>query len=313
MIKKPILSICIPAHGRLEYVINTLESIFSVENLRNVELSEFEVIISDNDEKGALKVLSEIFKYPNFKYFQTDCKGFENSYFVLTYGNGEFLKLHNSQELWNEGSLFRVINLIKNNLQKKPLLFFTSGILLKGEIIEVNTFNDFIFKTSYFTSWSNSFGIWNEDFNKVSIDCILNKLFPHTSLLVTQHYKHEFKIVDIPYFSTQFVKKRGGHNKFQAFTVEYPTIVTDLFNKGLITKKTKKRVFRDLLCEYFPLLYFNVKVSRRETFSSEGFEQNLEIFFPKGSIYLVVFLSFIIPIKIIFRKIYLNYILKSKD
>jgi hypothetical protein len=312
MTQKPLLSICIPALGRLEYVTNTLNSIYSDSALSIVDFSEFEVIISDNDENGSLKVLLDEFKYPNFKYFQTNCKGFQNSYFALTFGKGEFLKLHNSQELWNEGALVEMLNLIKINLDKKPFLFFSSGILMKGNVLKASNFNEFIYKTSYFTTWSNPFGIWKEDFDKIPRDIELAPIFPQTTILFTQVNKQEYLIIDKKYFTTQFVKKRKGYNKFEAFSVEYPSILKSSLNNNNITEATYKKILNDILYEFLPLLYFNVKIARREFFSSENFKENIKKYFPKGSYLIVILLSFLVPFKIIFRKIYMMYFLKSK-
>lgn len=312
MINKPFLSICIPALGRLEYVTNTLKSIYSEHTLSKVSLSEFEVIISDNDEKGELQILLSKFNYPNFKYYQTKCEGFQNSFYALTYGNGEFLKLHNSQELWNEGALIEILNLIKENIENKPMLFFSSGILLKGKTITAKNFDEFIFKTSYFTSWSNPFGIWKSDFDKIPSNIELAPIFPQTTILMTQIQKSEYLIVDKKYFTTQFVKKRKGYNKFEAFCIEYPSILRTAFEAHTISKNTYNKILKDILFEFLPLLYFNVKIARREFFSAENFEENIKCYFPKGSYYLVIFLSFFVPFKIIVRKLYMNYYLKSK-
>lgn len=44
----PVISICIPANGRIEYVRNTLKSIYNDESFSKLILNDFEVILSDN-------------------------------------------------------------------------------------------------------------------------------------------------------------------------------------------------------------------------------------------------------------------------
>lgn len=306
-----LLSICIPAFGRLEYLRNTLKSIYSIENLNYINFDEFEVIVSDNDPEKGLSSLQTEFNYPNFKYLNTQCEGFMNSYHVLTYGNGEFLKLHNSQELFNKGALIEMLKIIKLTIEKKPILFFSGGYLLKGKNFNSNSFDSFISKTAYFTSWSNGFGIWKEDFLQISTDKKLDKYFPHTSLLFYMHWKKNFKIIDLQLFSTQFVTKRGGHNKFEAFSIHYPSILKEAFKEKYISEKTYKKVLNNILLEYLPMLYFNVKIAKREFFNSENFEENIKKYFPKGAYYIVIILSFIVPFKIICRKIYLRYFIRN--
>lgn len=101
--KQPIISICIPCYKRVEYVRKTLNSIYLSND--NVDLDEFEVVISDNDPNHDVKnIINEVY-YPNLKYCLTVCEGVMNSYYVLTYGRETLLKLHNSQMLFKK--LFR--------------------------------------------------------------------------------------------------------------------------------------------------------------------------------------------------------------
>lgn len=217
-----LLSICIPCYGRVEYVRKTLKSIF-IDNA-DVPLEKYEVIISDNDSNQAIKVLTEEFKYPNLRYFYTNCEGFMNSYYVLTYAQGEFFKLHNSQTLFRKGSLSKIISEIKNNIENKTLIFYTNGLLGSRKSQTYSNFNDFMYNLSYWSSWSNGFNIWKSEFDKIDKNLKLNKLFPHTSLFLTQHQAKLFCINDNLLFDVQRIPKRGGHNKFEAFTIEYPSV-----------------------------------------------------------------------------------------
>nr|WP_288812025.1 hypothetical protein [uncultured Sphingobacterium sp.] len=304
------LSICIPAYGRIDYVRRTLKSIYSERHLDEVKIEDFEVIVSDNDPECSLKVLTDEFPYSNFRYHATNCEGFMNSAYSLGYGLGEFLKLHNNQEIWNPGSLPYLIDVVKKKRYKKPLLFFTSGILGNGDSNEYASFDGFMYHLSYFCTWSNGFCIWREDFEKIDKALEIDLLFPQTSLLLTQNSSSSYIIDDHPLFTTQFVKKRSGYNKFEAFSVGVPSMIESAYKKNLIKESTKKRIFNDLLYEFLPLLYFNVKIARRENFASDGFREKIKIYFPVCAYPLVVTLSFFIPFKILWRKFKTRYILK---
>lgn len=311
MYNSPIISICIPANGRIEFTRNTLKSIYSEENCSKVALSDFEIILSDNDPNYGLECLKVEFPFENFSYINTKSEGFLNSYHVLTYAKGNFLKLHNSQETFNPNSLSKIIEFIKSVDISKPCVFFTSGFLNNGRIRYYNSFDDFMSNLSYWSSWSNGFGIWKDDFDVIKERIELNTLFPHTSLFLTQFGKKTFLINDEPLFKTQFVKKRGGHNKFYAFSVAYPSLIIASYFNGHIKLATKDKILKDILRHYLPLLFFNVKIAKRETFDSRGFIQDIKKFFPKGSYFQVVLLSFISPFKLIWRKIKITYFLKS--
>jgi len=302
------LSICIPAFGRLEYIINTLASIYKDAEDQTIPLADFEVIVSDNDPDKELEKLKELFPYQNFKYFNTDCEGFMNSFYALTYAEGSFLKLHNSQEIFKKGSLKVLLSLVKEHMKDKNVLFFSGGLLKKGKTFTAGSFDEFIQKTSYLSSWSNAFGIWKEDFDSVKDGIDLNKLFPHTSLLFTQNNKRKYIVNDSSLFSTQFVSKRGGHNKFQAFTIEYPSILDMAVIEGDITALTKSKVIRQLMNEFLPSLFFNVKIAQRETYDYVGFKENLKRHFPKGAYCKIVLLSLFAPANIIWRKIRIKFL-----
>lgn len=53
--KQPLVSIYIPCNGRVEFVRNTLMSIY--ESNREVPLDLFEVVISDNDPQQSVNSL----------------------------------------------------------------------------------------------------------------------------------------------------------------------------------------------------------------------------------------------------------------
>jgi hypothetical protein len=308
---KTYLSICIPANGRIENLRNTLKSIYSDKNLSECNLLEFEVIVSDNNPDKTLEPLLKEFDYSNIHYFYSDCEGFMNSYYVLTYANGSFLKLHNSQEIFNIGALSLLINTVKSSIVSKPLIFFTSGLLQKGTVCEYENFNLFNYDLSYFSSWSNGFSIWKEDFEKQSDSISLNKIFPHTSIFLTQHFKKSYLINDQHLFTTQFIKKKGGYDKFRAFCIEYPLLIDSIYKNGFIELETKDKIFKDILYNYLPLVYFNVKISKIESVSSENFKQDIKVLYSKHAYWMVLLLSLFIPIKIIWRKIKINYIFKS--
>ena len=65
MKNKPIISICIPAFKRIEILKKTIDSIYADAINSNVELSLFEIVISDNDSEHEIKSLVKTYDYPN--------------------------------------------------------------------------------------------------------------------------------------------------------------------------------------------------------------------------------------------------------
>lgn len=297
----PLLSICIPCFGRVEYVRNTLNSIYR-ENA-DVDLDKYEVVISDNDPKQAISALADEFKaYPNLRYFHTECEGFMNSYHVLTYAQGDFLKLHNSQTLFRKGALRTILEEVEKYKDKRTLIFYTNGLLGKFKSSEYSTFESFMYALSYWSSWSNGFTIWRKDFEQIG-DIKLNHLFPHTSLFITQHHAAGYCINDQVLFDVQRIPKRGGHNKFEAFTIEYPSLIDQCRKEGFISEKCEKHILRDIMMEFLPSLVFNKYIARIETFDATGFRQNIKRYFPRYAYGLVWILALIQPFRLFTRKL----------
>ena len=114
-----------------------------------------------------------------------------------------------------------------------------------------------MYNLSYWSSWSNGFNIWKSEFDKIDKNLKLNKLFPHTSLFLTQHQAKLFCINDNLLFDVQRIPKRGGHNKFEAFTIEYPSLLDECCKKGHISTKCKKHILFGIMVQFLPSLLFN--------------------------------------------------------
>lgn len=298
----PILSICIPCYGRVEYVRKTLNSIFN--DNKDVPLTEYEVIISDNDPNKEIKPLIKEFNHPNLRYFSTECEGFLNSYYVLTYGKGELLMLHNGQTMFRKGALSFIIQNIKRVSLEKPLIFYTNGLLEEYRQLNFNDFESYMFKLSYWSSWSDGFTIWKSKFeNLKDIRLKLNKLFPQTSLFLTQYNSTHFIIDDYILFNGQRIPKRGGHNKFAAFTIDYPSLITQCYQEHKISEKCRNHILKDIMHNFLPQLYFNKYIARTESFDSSEFKKNLRRFFPKYAYGFIIISSLFQPLKTIKRKL----------
>lgn len=297
----PLVSICIPCFKRLEQVRNTLFSIY--EDNEDVDLSLYEVVISDNDPDCELKEVIGLFAdKTNLRYIPTSCEGFMNSYFALTYGKGELLKLHNSQNMIRKGMLSEIIRLVKKYKESKPLIYTSNGLLGYFNIRCVEKFNDYMSALSYWSSWSGGMTIWREDFEKLD-KVTLNPLFPHTSVMLTQYEKKLYVISDVIYYDVQRIKKRGGHNKFEAFTVHYPSLINECYRKGFISENTKSSIFKSLYTEFIPTLLFNKYIAKIETFEISNFKRNCSKFFPVSAYYIAWLHIIMVPFRMMKRRI----------
>ena len=121
--------------------------------------------------------------------------------------------------------------------------------------------------------------------------------------MLTQHEKDMYIVSDEEYYGVQRVHKRGGHNKFEAFTVHYPSLLNECQTNGTISDKTKKSIFKSLYKEYIPTLLFNKYVARIETFEIVDFKKNCNKYFPVSAYYLAWLNVMMVPVRMLKRRI----------
>lgn len=294
------LSICIPTYQRIKITRNTIASIYA--DLDDVALSEFEVIVSDNDASESSRCFEKEFPYENFHYYQTKCEGFLNSFHVLGYGEGLFLKLHNNYTQLKPGSLKYLIDEIKHYESDKPLLFFTNGLRHFKEKREYKAFDEYMYDMSYFSSWSTGFGIWKEDYDRIKGNVEINKWFPQTSMLLPFYDKSCFVLNDLVIFDDQKVPKKGGYNPYYVFGVDYVSLVKNSFEKGNISQRTFEKIKKDILCEYLSSRYFKTVIARMDKFDHRDIKNHLSVHYSKGAYYKMLAYALLAPMKYVLNK-----------
>lgn len=274
---KILLSICIPTNGRIEILKKTLDSIF----FQVKDFSEFEVILSDNSKTDELpELLNQYQNIPNIVYQKTDAIGFLNSINALKIGNGELLKLHNNYTQLKKGSLEIMLEAVKKYQTTKPLLFFSNYTLKDISIKEYNSFNDFMYALSYFSSWSTGFSIWNTDFQEYG-DIEYNEMFPHTSLLFKQVRKELYIINNNDLFYNQNIPRKGGYNLFRTFGVDYLNMLAECYTIGSITRLTFNHIREQMFISFFVPWYYATKVKKNNfTYDLTSIKNSLSIHYP---------------------------------
>lgn len=307
---EPYLSICIPTYNRLEILINTIDSIYA--DVTEDMMDLFEVVVSDNSpDHNCQPIETRYTKYSNFHYYSTECEGFLNSYYALTYGRGQFIKLHNNTALLKKKALLHMIDLVRDNAQTRPAIVFTDGYRLKGRVEQYDNFDCFMRGASYFTSWSTGFGMWKDDFDIVK-GIQLNKLFPQVSLLVTQINKHQFIVDDYNLFVTQDVPQKGGYNIFKAFTVDYLNIVKNLRNNHDISEECYFYIKYALLYKFLSVRYFKTVIAKLDKFDHTDIKGSLLINYSKFDFFKFKAASIWGPFRFIIRELYKKYFTQLK-
>ena len=187
--KKPILSICLPTNGAVQWVIPALRSVYE----QGVDLSLFEVVITDNGEDSNLAEALMQFNYSNLRYIKTQDKGFLNLVTCLQMGNGLFCKMLNHRMVLLPGMLQKMIDFVNSYKDNKPVLYFLNGNGILPRTTECNNIDEFVYSMNVWVSWSAGIGFW--DIDKIKLSSIEpNEMFPNTSLLFEHRLNSEYII-----------------------------------------------------------------------------------------------------------------------
>lgn len=295
----PIVSLCMPTNGVIEWVFPVLDSIYA----QGCNNDEFEIIITDNgDNKEFKNRINEFSKqYANVHYFETDALPFINEIESYKRANGQLLKFVNHRTLLVKGALQQLIMHAKDNMDTKPIMYFANGVLKKANsTFEYRTFDEFVKNLSYWSSWSTGMTIWKEDFEKLPKDVsCFNELFPHTNVLFAERNRGKYIIDNTVIFEEmpQGKKPKGNYNLFYAFGVDYPSIILELYRNNDITIDTYRSVTNDNLkfIAYLYRLYFIKK--EYCSYDLTGINDMYGIFYTKSKMFKAI-------IKIYFEKLH---------
>ncbi len=287
----PVLSLCMPTNGVIEWVFPVLDSIYK----QNCNNEEFEVVITDNGKNKEFKEKIKLYthEHANLHYFETDALPFINEIESYKKANGQMIKFVNHRTMLVDGALQQLITIAKENYITKPIVYYANGELKKEKkIFEYTTFDQFVMSLSYLTSWSTGMTIWKEDFDRISNYVgDFNELFPHTNVLFAERERKRYIIDNTIIFDEipQGKKPKGDYDLFYAFGVEYPSIILELYRDGDISANTFKSVLKDNLnfVAYMYSLYFVRK--KYCSYNLNGLNDMYGIFYTRNQIKKAVF------------------------
>ena len=303
--QRPVLSICLPTNGVVEWVIPTLESIYA----QNVNFSLFEVVISDNGENSKLGEVLKDYEYPNLIYIQTKDKGFLNLVTCLQKGRGVFNKMLNHRMMLKPGMLQKMIDVVNQYKDSKPVLYFLNGCLNLQEFTICKNLNDFVYNLHFWVSWSAGIGFWDIDLPKLS-KIEPNEMFPNTSLLFEHRLDSEYVIWNGSYGQMQDESGKGGYDLFHTFGVVLNDLIVELQQKGRITSTVMKYVRRKL-GKFLSSLYHNEVINAKNsthTFLVVNVKQSLLVYYGLIGYYLIIFRAWLSFIKNSVIRLILNTI-----
>ena len=276
--ESPLLSLCIATNGISEWIFPVLDSIYS----QNVDTNLFEVVVTDNGTNECFFNKMNDYKsnHSNLVYRRNNAFLFENQIEALRASCGEFLKFVNHRALMEPGAINWMLELVKANLESKPVMYLSNGALnLKEEWS--GDFNGFVKILKRYASWTTGGGVWRTDFEKIPKEHVYNKISPHSDVLFAER-KKELYIVDDKRWSKDIDvnhSKKGNYDLYKAFGVEEFSITLGLYIDGDIsvdTLKVVKKDYENFLSELY--LYFNI-LKHSCSYDLTGFNDAMGIFF----------------------------------
>ena len=283
MSDKPLVSLCMPTNGVIEWVFPVLDSIFK----QSVDHELFEVVVTDNgnSQEFKKKIREYAANYSNLLYAETEALPFLNEIESYKLAKGQLIKFVNHRTLLVEGALQRLIDFVSDNISEKPIAYFANGVLeLPKERCEFDNFDMFVRYLSYWSSWSTGMAIWKDDFVNLPRDIsTFNELFPHTTVLFNDRNRNKY-VIDNSTIMDEIPpgnRPKGNYDLFGAFAIEYPDIICGLLKDGSISIETYKHVL-DQNLSFVIRMYWDYCV-RKEVCSYDlsGLKQVWGIYYTK--------------------------------
>jgi len=290
------LSICIPTNNRFEILRKTIHSIIAAEKKH---LKYVEIVISDNSKEFLSKELAEdplIKEFKNIIIKQSKVSGYLNSIEALKLGSGQYRKLHNDYSLFRKDTLENLLT-VTNNLPSNSIVLLNEKN--NSHLLKLSK-ETFLYKVSYLSSWSNTLIYSGSTIDEVDkID--LNKMFPHTSLLLADNDVKNYFIANTIKFINQPIKKKGGYDLFETFIGQFLKMYKQAQLESRISTRTYTKVKYDL---YFKFLipWYSILRNRNDEYKFGLFKSKYFVVKYYGRFYLL-------PMKIseILYKTYLKF------
>ena len=179
--------------------------------------------------------------------------------------------------------------LLMKKKNAESVLFFTFGALRTSKKQNVFcSFDEFMSCISHYSTWSTSFGIWKKDFDELmKRDVVLDKMFPHTSLLFKMTDKRKYFVDDAVYFENQDVGNKGGYNLPETFGTRYLNMCRKLLEEKAISKNTFEKIKKSILSFISIWLFKTRYYPQKYYFEFDNWEKTVVDLYGKMAVYRI--------------------------
>ena len=245
--KKFLLSICIPTvKERSAIFCKVLESIVDQEEFLS---GSVQICIScnstNNESEEFIHYLKN--KFPDFIKYTKQKRNIYDKNFqaVLSMADGEYLKLNNDNLIHKKGSLLYLLQEIKSNKEKLPMIFSTN-IYSSSKSLD-----EFIKAISYNVTYIGGHGFWKKDLpDIINLNQVTKQLWQVEAIfyLVSKYGKAEIRPSKL--MKTLTVGSKGGYPFNKVFIDSYLTVLNNALKNKVISAPTFKDEKKKLLLNF---------------------------------------------------------------
>lgn len=292
---KPLLSLCIPTNGRVDWIMPLIDSVYS----QNVDDSLFEVVITDNGEDDILRKEISKISHSNLRYYKTQSKGFTNQIDAFENCSGLFCKMLNHRSLLLPDSIEQLITLVEQYKYEKPIIYCTDGRIKGDVLIECSSIDEFVKIMGVRSSWSAGTGAWKEDVRDMK-NKFIDPTFPHTVFLFELRSESKYVIWNKEYHSMQDESGKGGYDVIKAFSVIYLDILSRLRYQGRISIDTFLSTKKELYYFSCALYHYHKVLPSKNSFIIQDVRNTISVYYGKYYYIKLLCLSYTrIPLSLI--------------
>ncbi len=289
--QRPLLTLCIPTNGVVEWVRAVLESI---EQQSGEAGEQFEVVITDNGDDVDFEEFLRAYasKHSYVRYQKTMAQGFLNLCESFRMARGSFVKFVNHRMPLRKGALSYFIGFAKKHLQdvERPIVYFSNGSLGRSDVQTFGTFDAFVNALGIYSTWSGGIAFWSGDVQSWIGEHVFHPMFPNTDILFHERHRRQYIVDDTQLLDSVPVKdnQKGHYDLYWTFAVDFPTILFDLMLTHDIRPETfisvKKKLFWFLMDQY---IMFNI-LHHPCSYDISNFEKSIRIYYSRKvfSLYL---------------------------
>lgn len=296
-----LLSICIPTYNRYRDLELSLKSIIRQDKF--LKTNSIEIIVCDNHSTDKTKEIALKFceRYPDKIFYYQNSSNIgpaKNLEKCLSYGTGIYLKISNDTNIYIDGALDYIIDLVKDNAKTPTTLFFANSVLKSEKNKSIDNLDEFIRNVSFYSTWIVGFGIYRSKLKKIKSFKVVETSNLINDILFQDIIGSEKVIIcnrEIITINNPKVKS-GYYNFYEVFIDHYLRILKLYKSKGFIRARTLFLEKHRLFIQHIIPFSIAIFVTKKALFGTKNW---LKIIFTNFVFHPVLYLG--IPLFIVKR------------